>query len=107
MISCSSFVLSNKKKKRALAAVFLIQIHYLLHIVLAPQEDGRALVDSLWLDVQNRLVAVHCHASRLLDQERHRVAFVEQTKFSVGGRRSGGVHEDAPVLDGPVHVSDQ
>ena len=42
--------------------------------------------------------------AHLLDDERHRVALVHEAQLALGRVGGGRVHEDAAVLEGPVHV---
>lgn len=62
----------------------LVSLHtteVLLHILGGPQNEGDSLVNTLRLHIQYRLGACGCHASRLLDDIGHRVAFVQEPEL--------------------------
>lgn len=65
------------------------------------------VVYGLWLHVENVLLSVRAPSARLLDDERRRVALVEQTQLPVRRRRVVRVQEDAAVHQGAVKVGDE
>lgn len=58
-------------------AVLLIIAQHLIDVFSAAEENGRSLVNLLWLDVENRYLAVGGLSTGLFHQEGHRYAFVE------------------------------
>lgn len=57
----------------------------LQHVLRGAHSHRSQLMDALWLDVQDVLVARGGHAARLLHDEGHGVAFVQQSQLR--GRR--------------------
>src|SRR5262245_64889882 len=77
------------------------------HVVGAAHEDRRALVIVGRLDVQDSLGSRARLPARLLREHAHGRYFVEEAKlgFWRGGiAHIGGIHEDAAVEQGAVHV---
>ena len=65
----------------SLGVVFLEDGNVLLYIVRRAHYDRAALVDCLWLNVQNVHATRGCHATRLLHDEGHRVALIQQPQL--------------------------
>ena len=59
----------------------LVEVDDLLDVVARAEEDGRALVDLLRHDVEDRHASGGRHAARHLHDERHRVTLVQQTEL--------------------------
>ena len=78
----------------------LLQQHF------APKEDGTALVDGCWDDIQDPSTACSGHTSRLLREERHGERLVEQPQLSALALLVVGVAEDAAVQQCAVYVCD-
>lgn len=56
----------------------------LLHVIRRPQDHGNSLVDVGGLDVQNIHGSCSGHASGLLHDEGHGVAFIQQPQLKGG-----------------------
>lgn len=76
-----------------------------LNILLGSEEDGRPRMNGLGLDIQHSLATSRRTATSLLNQERHREAFVQDAELSVLGLAVGGVAEDASVEHCAVNIS--
>lgn len=76
--------------------MFLTDGYVLQHVVGGAQSHGSPLMDALWLDVQDVLVAGGGHAARLLNDVSHGVAFVQQSQL-LREKRSFGERDTAPV----------
>ena len=72
----------------SLGIVLLEALDQLVDVIARSQEDGRALVDGVGLNVENGTAAVRCDSARLLDDERHRVALVQQSQLEIHVRRA-------------------
>jgi len=72
--------------------VLLADVQVLLHVVGGAQHHGGALVDVGGLDVQQAAGARGGHAPRLLHDEGHGVAFVQQPQLSGGGGVTPKLH---------------
>lgn len=62
----------------------LVSLHtgeVLLHILWGSQNEGDSLVNTLWLHLQYRLGACGCHASCLLDNIGHGIAFIQEPEL--------------------------
>src|SRR5688572_33403881 len=66
-------------------------------VVLRSEDERRALVELLRQDVEDAILAVDRRATRLLEEERHRVRFVEETELAVRALRVGRIGEDAAL----------
>lgn len=69
----------------SLLGMLLTDGDVLQHVLGGAQSHRSPLMDALWLDVQDVLVARGGHAARLLHDEGHGVAFVQQSQLR--GRR--------------------
>lgn len=65
----------------SLFGVFLTDVDVLQHVFGGAHCHGGPLVDALGLDVQDGLKASGGHAARLLHDEGHRVALVQQAQL--------------------------
>lgn len=65
----------------SLPAMFLTDGDVLQHVVGGAQRHRSPLMDALWLDVQDVLVASGGHAACLLNDVSHGVALVQQSQL--------------------------
>merc|ERR1711972_1252086 len=87
----------------------LVQRQYLLHVTLASHDDWAAVVDVLWLHLQDapnppQEHAGRRHAPRLLGDHGHGVALIQHAQLALFGLLVCRVQEDAAVEQSAVHV---
>lgn len=82
---------------RSLPGVLLADGDVLQHVLGGAHGHGGPLVDALGLDVQDVLEAGGGHASCLLHDVRHRVAFIQQPQLGGDGGGKGGVSADVKL----------
>lgn len=83
-----------------------IQLLDLFDIVIASEKDGGPLVKLRRHKVEHPALASEGLAARLLHDERHGEALVQNAQLAVGALLVGRVQEDATVQESTVHVSD-
>src|SRR5690606_9949435 len=76
------------------------------HMVVA-DEEGTTLVQTFWHDVQNALFTIARLAARLFRQERHRVAFIQQTQLPVRVAGGAWVEVNAAFQQVTVEIRNQ
>jgi hypothetical protein len=78
------------------------------HFIARSQEHRHALVQLVWLDVHDAVLAVGGRATGLLHDEGHRIRLIHQPQLARhrGVARVGRVHEDAAAVQDAVHVGD-
>ena len=64
-----------------LSIILLETLNQLVDVIARSQEDGRALVNVVGLDVEDGTATVGGDASCLFDDEGHGVAFVQQPQL--------------------------
>ena len=76
--------------------------------VLGAKDDGDALVELFWGDVEDAFGAVGCEAAGLFDEQAHGVGFVHEAQFAgfAGGAFVPWVHEDAAAHEDAVYFGD-
>lgn len=82
----------------------LVSLHtgeVLLYILWGPQNEGDSLVNTLRLHIQYRLGACGCHASCLLDNIGHGIAFIQEPELQTKG---GQVRTFLKRPDSPRHA---
>ena len=99
---------------------FLNIANTFFHIFLGSQEDWSPLMNAFWLNVKDWPMAGACHSARILHDEGHWVALVEEAKLSIRCILCHGilvkftiflestarcwVHENATVKQSPMHI---
>src|SRR5262245_6457945 len=81
--------------------------HQDLHLRLAADEEGRALMQSRRLDVEDAALAVGGHAAGLLAEEGDGVGFVHEPKLALSVLLGRRIEKDAALEEGAVKVGDE
>lgn len=88
--------------------MFLYTGQEFLHIVRGPQDHGHPLVDALWLYIQHWLSPSGGHPSSLFDDERDRVALIQEPELRVTTQEQHSLSLQCSDFNRiPFHLSQQ